>query len=125
MSSHRRCFWHHEPCSTSTSRRRHMEIGNLISEAMDLLGRIRENTQSPRERELLLAAAEALRFIDMTGQHYDEEARAWFDSLPERPAQAVIQIGGESHLVAYHRNIDHLAFHPFSIVQRLEERRKS
>jgi hypothetical protein len=50
-----------------------------------------------------------------------EEAKAWFDHLTERPTQAVIQIGGEHYLVAYHRNIDHLAFHPFSIIQRLKK----
>ena len=53
-----------------------------------------------------------------------EEARAWFDNLPERPGRAVVQIGGAHCLAAYHRNIDHLAFHPFSIVRRLEEWRK-
>ena len=46
-----------------------------------------------------------------------EEARTWFDKLSELPAQAVIQIGGEPYLAVYHRNIAHLAFHPFSIVR--------
>ncbi|AKI99932.1 Hypothetical protein AA314_01559 [Archangium gephyra] len=49
-----------------------------------------------------------------------EEARAWFYNLPERPSQAVIQLGGEPYLAAYHRNIDHLAFHPFSLVDKLK-----
>ena len=53
-----------------------------------------------------------------------EEARAWFYSLPERPSQAVIQLGGEPYLAAYHRNIDHLAFHPFSLVDKLKEWRR-
>ncbi|MGZ3459069.1 MAG: hypothetical protein ACXU86_11260, partial [Archangium sp.] len=53
-----------------------------------------------------------------------EEAKAWFYSLPERPAQAVIQLGGEPYLMAYHRNIDHLAFHPFSLFERFKEWRK-
>ncbi|WP_257457528.1 head protein [Archangium lipolyticum] len=191
-----------------------MEIGKLILEAIEFLGRLHETNQSREERELLLAAAEALRFIDTTGQQYDfedyrkelgtegpaqviaafntreeadawlkdnpkpphmasvliadeyytvyywrernrrgllhsptlefhleemmqnglppamaafhtrEEAKAWFYSLPERPSQAVIQLGGEHYLAAYHRNIDHLAFHPFSIVERLKEWRK-
>lgn len=47
-----------------------------------------------------------------------EEAKAWADTLTERPIQAVIQIGGERYLLAYHRNIDHFAFHPFSILRR-------
>lgn len=47
-----------------------------------------------------------------------QEARAWFSGLSEKPSQAVIDIGGERHLMAYHPNIDHLAFHPFSLVQQ-------
>ncbi len=192
-----------------------MEIGKLIFEAINLLGLIHEKTQSPEEKELLLTAAEALRFINTTGQQYEfedyredlgtegpaqviaafathqeaeawlnnhprpphsafvliadeyhtvyywrdrnlrrmpstpaveyhleemmsdglppppvatfntrEEAKAWFYNLPERPSQAVIQLGGEPYLAAYHRNIDHLAFHPFSLVERLKEQRK-
>lgn len=191
-----------------------MEIGRLLHAAIELLGRIHEDTQSPEERELLLAATDALRFINTTGQQYaledyrkdlesegpeqviaafetreeaetwlkdnpspphmaavlvaDEyhavyysrernlrgmlysptlehylqrlmrdglppavatfqtrqEAKAWFEGLTERPAQVIIQLGDERYLMAYHRNIGHLAFHPFSIVQRLEERRK-
>jgi hypothetical protein len=191
-----------------------MDTGKLIFEAINLLGLIHEKTQSPEEKELLLAAAEALRFINATGQQYEfedyredlgtegprmviaafatreeaeawlknhpkpphmaavliadeyhtvyywrdrdlrrmpstpgieyhleemmqaglppavasfdtrEEARAWFYNLPERPSQVVIQLGGEPYLAAYHRNIDHLAFHPFSLVERLKEWRE-
>jgi hypothetical protein len=191
-----------------------MKTGNPIFEAINLLGLIHEKTPSPEEKELLLVAAEALRFINTTGQQYDfedyrkdlesegpsqvvaafatreeaeswlknhpkpphmalvliadeyhlvmyardrnfrrvlstpsieyhleemmrdglpppmatfntrEEAKSWFYHLPERPSQAVIQLGGEPYLAAYHRNIDHLAFHPFSIVERLKEWRK-
>ncbi|MFY0526272.1 head protein [Archangium gephyra] len=54
-----------------------------------------------------------------------EQARAWFYSLPERPSQAVLQLGGEPYLAAYHRNIDHLAFHPFSLFEQFEEWRKT
>jgi hypothetical protein len=187
-----------------------MDIGKLILEAVDLLGGIHEDAQSEREKELLLVAAEALRFISTTGQQYDfedyrqdletegpaqviaafptreeadawlrdhsrpphtamvlvgdeyhtvyhwrernirrllsspvlefyleklmrggppsavasfhtpEEARAWFHGLEEKPSQAVIQIGGEHYLAAWHRAIGHLALHPFSIVQRQE-----
>ncbi|QRK12114.1 head protein [Archangium violaceum] len=188
-----------------------MDIGKSIFEAINLLGLIHEKAQSPEEKELLLIAAEALRFINETGQQYEfedyredlgtegpemviaafatreeaerwlknhprpphmacvlvadeyhvvvydrarnfrrllshhsiehhlkemmqaglpppvatfdtrEEAKAWFYNLPERPSQAVIQLGGEPYLAAYHRNIDHLAFHPFSLVERLKE----
>lgn len=183
-------------------------------EAINLLGLIHEKTESAEEKELLLTAADALQFIETTGQQYEfndyrqdlrtegpemvlasfatreeaevwlknhpkpprraavliadeyhsiyswrdtndrkinysptlefyleemmkdglpppvatfntrEEARAWFYSLPERPSQAVIQLGGEPYLAAYHRNIDHLAFHPFSLVDKLKEWRK-
>ncbi|WP_375770266.1 head protein [Archangium gephyra] len=54
-----------------------------------------------------------------------EQARAWFYSLPERPSQAVIQLGGEPYLAAYHRKLDHLAFHPFSLLEPFEQWRKT
>ena len=53
-----------------------------------------------------------------------DEADAWFDSQAEPPAQAVIQIGGEHYLAVYYRNINHRAMFPFSIVEKLHERRK-
>ncbi|MFE8605044.1 head protein [Archangium violaceum] len=193
-----------------------MEPKSPVFEAINLLGLIHEKTESAEEKELLLTAAEALRFIITTGQRYEfddyrqelrtegpgmvvasfatreeaeawlknhprppylalvliadqyhvvrydrdsnfrklssthsieyhfedmmkdgrppppvasfdtrEQARAWFYGLPERPSQAVIQLGGEPYLAAYHRNIDHLAFHPFSLFERFEEWRKS
>jgi hypothetical protein len=186
-----------------------------ILEAMNLLGLIHEKTESAEEKELLLTAADALWFIDITGQQYEfddyrqefrtegpemviasfatreeaeawlknhprppymanvliadqyhdvmydrdsnfrklrptysieyhfeemmkdgrppppvasfdtrEQARAWFYGLSERPSEAVIQLGGEPYLMAYHRNIDHLAFHPFSLFERFLEWRK-
>ncbi len=49
-----------------------------------------------------------------------EEARTWFHGLAKKPSQAIIQIGGEHYLAAYHRTIDHLALHPFSMAQRRE-----
>ncbi|WP_199243049.1 head protein [Vitiosangium sp. GDMCC 1.1324] len=185
-------------------------------EAINLLGLIHEKTESAEEKELLLTAAEALRFIETTGQQYEfndyrqdlrtegpamviasfatrdeaeawlknhpkpphraavliadeyhtvyywrdtnvrkmpstpfiefyleemmqdgrppppvasfdtrEQARAWFYGLSERPSQAIIQLAGEPYLAAYHRNIDHLAFHSFSLVEGLKEWRKS
>ncbi|HZI04906.1 MAG TPA: head protein [Archangium sp.] len=184
-------------------------------EAINLLGLIHEKTESAEERELLLTAADALWFINITGQEYEfddyrqefrtkgpemviasfatreeaeawlknhpkppymalvliadqyhvvmydrdsnfrklrpthsieyhleemmkdgrpppvasfdtrQQARAWFYSLPERPSQAVIQLGGEPYLAAYHRNIDHLAFHPFSLLEPFEKWRKT
>lgn len=192
-----------------------MKPKSPIFEALNLLGLILEKTESAEEKELLLTAADALWFINHTGQQYEfddyrqefrtegpemviasfatreeadawlknhprppymtlvliadqyhvvmydrdsnfrrlvstpsieyhleelmkdgrppppvasfdtrEQARAWFYGLPERPSQAVIQLGGEPYLAAYHRNIDHLAFHPFSLVEGLKEWRK-
>lgn len=184
-------------------------------EAINLLGLIHEKTESEEEKELLLTAADALQFIETTGQQYEfedyrqdlrtegpamviasfatreeaeawlkkhpkpprraavliadeyhtvyyrrdtnfrklvsthsieyhfeemmkdgrppppvatfdtrEQARAWFYGLPERPSQAVIHLAGEPYLMAYHRNIDHLAFHPFSLFDAFTEWRK-
>lgn len=192
-----------------------MKPKSPILEAMNLLGLIHEKTESAEEKELLLTAADALWFIDITGQQYEfddyrrefrtegpemviasfatreeaeawlknhsrppymanvliadqyhtvmydrdsnfrklrptysveyhfeemmkdgrppppvasfdtrEQARTWFYGLSERPSQAVIQLGGEPYLAAYHRNIDHLAFHPFSLFERFLEWRK-
>ncbi|WNG30144.1 head protein [Cystobacter fuscus] len=53
-----------------------------------------------------------------------EEADAWFNSQAEPPAQTVIRIGGEHYLAVYYRNINHRAMFPFSLVERLRERRK-
>ncbi|WP_199243051.1 head protein [Vitiosangium sp. GDMCC 1.1324] len=192
-----------------------MKNKSPIFEAINLLGLIHEKTESAEEKELLLTAADALEFIETTGQQYDfedyrqdlrtegpemvlasfatreeaeawlknhpkpprsgavliadeyhsvyywrdtntrklnfsptlefyleemmqdgrppppvasfdtrEQARAWYYGLSERPSQAVIQLAGEPYLAAYHRNIDHLAFHPFSLVEGLKEWRE-
>ncbi|PTL79905.1 head protein [Vitiosangium sp. GDMCC 1.1324] len=183
---------------------------------MNLLGLIHQKTESAEEKELLLTAADALWFINTTGQQYEfddyrqefrtegpemviasfatreeaeawlknhpkppymalvlvadqyhvvmydrdsnfrklrsthsieyhfeemmkdgrppppvasfdtrEQASSWFYSRPQRPSQAVIHLAGEPYLAAYHRNIDHLAFHPFSLFEKFEEWRKS
>ncbi|HYO57570.1 head protein [Archangium sp.] len=191
-----------------------MTILDRIIEAQELLGKNRENSQSPEEKELFLLASDALWFIWANGQsdelegyrkdveakaperviasfktrdeadawlkdnpnppnltlvliadeyhvviysrernrrvlvpdpalehHIEEmtrsglppavatfdtrdEADAWFNSQAEPPAQTVIQIGGEHYLAVYYRNINHRAMFPFSIVERLHERRK-
>ena len=43
-------------------------VGDLINNAVDLLGRIHLNTDSEEEKTLLVAAADALRFIWAAGQ---------------------------------------------------------
>ena len=45
-----------------------MEPKSPVFEAINLLGLIHEKTESTEEKELLLTAAEALRFIITTGQ---------------------------------------------------------
>lgn len=47
-----------------------------------------------------------------------EEAVDWFNCLSEKPIQGVLEIGNEPYLFAYHRNIGHLALHPFSVVRK-------
>lgn len=46
-----------------------------------------------------------------------QDARAWFEHLNEKPAQAIVDIDGERYVAGYHYNIDYLAFHPFVLVQ--------
>jgi len=53
-----------------------------------------------------------------------DEANAWFRSQNHPPAQTVIQIGRERHLAVFYENINHRAIFPFSIVERLHERRQ-
>ncbi len=191
-----------------------MAIGDQINDAVDLLGRIHEKTQSPEEQALLHAAADALRFVWAMGLTYEfvdyreslesespapvvaafktredadswlanntrppamayvliageyhvvayrresdwrtflphptlefyleemrreglppvvatfntrDEADAWFNSQAQPPAQSVIQIGGEHYLAVYYRNIHHRALFPFSLANKLQERRK-
>ncbi|WP_073567986.1 head protein [Archangium sp. Cb G35] len=190
-----------------------MTIFDRIIEAQELLGKNREDTQSPKEKELFLLAIDALWFIwrdgranDFEGYRRDveskaparviaafktreeaeawlranpnppelayvliddeyhvimssrdgkrcslvphpdleyhleemtrdglppvvatfetrEEASAWFNSQTDPPAQTVIQIGGQHYLAAYYRNIHHRALFPFSLVEKLHERR--
>lgn len=49
-----------------------------------------------------------------------EEAQAWLANEARLPACALVEIGGEHHLVVYHANINHRAIYPFSVVKRLE-----
>lgn len=112
-----------------------MAIGDLINDAVDLLGRVHEKTQSPEEQELLRAAADALRFIWATGLTYEfvdyresldvespapvvaafktrEEADSWLANHPKPPAMAYVLIAGEYHVVAYRRESDWRTFLP-------------
>ncbi|PTL77032.1 head protein [Vitiosangium sp. GDMCC 1.1324] len=190
-----------------------MTIFDQIIEAQELLGKNRENAQSPEEKELFLLAIDALWFIWRNGQSYElenyrkevesnaprgviasfntrgeaeswlnaqpeppdlacvliadkyhivlssrdrsrrslvpdpeielhieemtrnglppavatfdtrDEANVWFNSQAEPPAQSVIRIGGEHYLAVYYQDIHHRVLFPFSMVERLHERR--
>ena len=96
-------------------------------EAINLLGLILEKTGSAEEKDLLLTAVEALRFIETTGQQYDfedyrqalrtegpemvlasfatrEEAEAWLKNHPKPPRRAAVLIADEYHSVYYWRD---------------------
>lgn len=98
--------------------------------AVELLERLRGDTQDPEERELVRGAIDALDFIESTGQypafedylrHLDsgdpprvmasfdsrEEAEAWLRSHPAPPSTAAVLIGDEYHQAIYAREINH------------------
>ncbi|HEX8537503.1 MAG TPA: head protein, partial [Cystobacter sp.] len=51
-----------------------MTIIDQLLEAQELLGKRRENAQSPEEKKLLLLASEALWFVWRNGQSYEFES---------------------------------------------------
>jgi len=112
-----------------------MAIGDLINNAVDLLGRLHEDTQSQEEKDLLLASSEALRFIWDTGQTrafndyrkglgsdspphivaaFDtrEEAEGWLNSHPNPPHMAYVLIADKYHVVADFTASNHRALLP-------------
>ena len=101
-----------------------MKPQSPVFEAINLLGLIHEKTESAEEKELLLTAAEALRFIITTGQRYElddyrqdlrtegplmvvasfatrEEAEAWLKNHPRPPYLASVLIADQYHVVMY------------------------
>ncbi|WP_395856586.1 head protein [Cystobacter fuscus] len=125
-----------------------MAIGDLINNAVDLLGRLDEKTQSSEEHELLRAAADALRFIWANGLSYEfmdyreslefespppvvaafktrEEANSWLANNPKPPTMAYVLISCEYHVVAYRRESDWRTFLPHPTLEfYLEEMTK-
>ncbi len=114
-----------------------MRLGELSLEALELLGRRWEETSSPEEKERLLLAMDALRFVSATGQTYDledyrksleaqapplvvatfdtrEAADAWLKATPRPPHHAYVLIAGEYHIVMYIPELNHrrLISHP-------------
>ncbi len=103
-----------------------MSTDRTSGEALDLLGRIRNSTQSPEEQRLLDFTFDAILFIRGTGQtqafeeyrqyldsndpppvvaRFDtrEEAEAWLEKHPRPPHLAHILIADAYHCVAYDR----------------------
>lgn len=114
-----------------------MKMGDLSLEVQELLGRLREEPRSTEEKERLLVAMDALKFIAATGQSYDfeayrksldanapplviasfntrGEADAWLSGHPNPPHHAYVLIGGEYHVVMYVPELNHrrLISHP-------------
>lgn len=112
-------------------------MGTNPFEALEFLGRRWEETPSPEEKERLLLAMDALRFVSATGQTYDfqayresleaqapplvvatfdtrEAADAWLKATPRPPHHAYVLIAGEYHIVMYIPELNHrrLISHP-------------
>lgn len=118
-----------------------MAIGDLINDAVDLLGRLHENTHSQEEKALLLASSEALRFIWDTGQtrafndyrktlgvdappHIvaafatQEEAEVWLNNHPHPPGMAYVLVGDRYHVVAEFPEGHRRALLPYPSLER-------
>jgi hypothetical protein len=117
-----------------------MSKRNLTSDVMDLLARIRADTHSEQEQELLAVAINALLFITSTGQRYAfadflqylesnapppvvasfktrEEADAWLNSQPEPPDSTLVLIADRYHTVVYIRETNHRRLLPLSVIE--------
>ncbi|HYO54661.1 head protein [Archangium sp.] len=104
-----------------------MTIFDQIIEAQELLGKNRENAQSPEEKELFLLAIDALWFVWRNGQSYEfesyrkdveskapdrviaafntrDEADAWLRAKPRPPDLALVLIADEYHVVMSSRD---------------------
>jgi hypothetical protein len=113
-----------------------MNMHELPAKVMNLLARLRANTASPEEQELLASAIDAILFITSTGQRYAfadylqqrasttpppvaasfptrEEADAWLNNHPAPPDGAHVLIAGHSHHVVYSRELNLRRFLPW------------
>jgi hypothetical protein len=112
-----------------------MNSHELPMRVMDLLARLRANTPSAEEQELLAAAIDAMLFITSTGQRYAyldylqqrdanalppvvasfetrDEADAWLKNHPEPPDGTYVLIAGQYHHVTYSREMNLRRFTP-------------
>jgi hypothetical protein len=117
-----------------------MNKRNLTSDVMDLLARVRANTPSAEEQELLATAINALLFITSTGQRYAfadflkylesndpppvvasfktrEEAESWLNSHPEPPDSTLVLIADRYHTVTYIRELNHRRLIPLPVLE--------
>ncbi|WNG39504.1 head protein [Archangium violaceum] len=117
-----------------------MNKRNLTTDVMDLLARIRANTQSVEGQELLEVAINALLFITSTGQRYAfadfleylesnapppvvasfktrEEAETWLNSQSEPPDSTLVLIAGQYHTVMYIRELNHRRLLPLAVIE--------
>jgi hypothetical protein len=113
---------------------------NLTVDVMDLLARFRAGTRSPREKELLAVAINAILFITSTGQRYAfadfleqlesdapppvvasfdtlAEAEAWLRNHPEPPDSTYVLIGDTYHVVIYLRETNHRRLIPHPVIE--------
>jgi ABC-type nitrate/sulfonate/bicarbonate transport system substrate-binding protein len=116
------------------------DIEDSSLEVQELLGRLHEETPSPEEKQRLLLAQDALRFISATGQlhgfeHYrkslddkapplviaafdtHEEAEAWLKAHPEPPHNANVLIAGKYHTVVHSRERNRRYLPPSPVIE--------
>jgi hypothetical protein len=105
-----------------------MSTPDRTTRVMDLLARVRANTPSAEEQELLADAIDAILFITSTGQRYAfadylarresddpppvvaafnsrEEAETWLNNHPSPPDGAHVLIADEYHHVVHAREM--------------------
>jgi len=106
-----------------------MNAHELTEKVMDLLGRLRTDTRSEEEQELLAVAIDAILFIVSTGQRYAfvdyrdqsnsnaphpvvasfntrDEAEEWLKNHPSPPDGTFVSIAGQHHHVVYSREMN-------------------
>lgn len=116
-----------------------------FAQVIGLLGRLRGETPSADEKEILLAVMDALDFIEASGQeqglaeylHYWEtdtlppviaafktlaEAEAWLDAQPVPPYGARVLIGNQYHSVKRSRERKEPGFLPIPTIEEFIER---
>ncbi len=117
-----------------------MSQRSLTVDVMDLFARFRAGTRSPREKELLAVAINAILFITSTGQRYAfedfleqlesdapppvvasfgtlAEAEAWLRQHSEPPDSAYVLIGDTYHVVMYLRETNHRRLIPHPVIE--------